>query len=252
MTDRAPAPYAGPTRRRRWPWVLLTIVVVFAIAFVVTDRLTVGVADDKVATAVADASSQYDVGSGAVDVDIHGFPFLTQALRGSFGRVDVTMRNVKVEEFTIRRLKAKLHDVDVPRSVITSGEAHNVTAARVNVTGEVDPRELSSALNVSGLKFGPAANGIRVTGPVALAGLAGDVDAVLRPRLNGNRLSFEVQSLAIDGATPSGRVSKLVETYLAGGVLLPKLPFDVQITDVSAKDGMVQVMGSGRGVTLVS
>ncbi|MGH3427526.1 MAG: hypothetical protein ACRDQZ_08150, partial [Mycobacteriales bacterium] len=108
------------------------------------------------------------------------------------------------------------------------------------------------ALNVPELKFGSAANGIRVTGPVALAGLAGDVDAVLRPRLSGNRLSFDLRSLTIDGAAPSGWRTKLVETYLAGGVVLPKLPFDVQITDVSATDGMVQVMGSGRGVTLVN
>src|SRR4051794_10285933 len=115
MADRAPI--SGSTRRRRWPWVLLTIFAVVSITFVVIDRLTAGVAEDKVRTAVADSSSQYDVDPGAVGVDIHGFPFLTQALGGSFGRVDVTMSNVKVEEFTIRRLKAELNDVKVPRSV---------------------------------------------------------------------------------------------------------------------------------------
>jgi LmeA-like phospholipid-binding len=91
-TLRMPAPGAPELRRRRhrrWPWVLLSIVIVLAVLFVVADRAAVAYAENQAAKQM-----QSQGFPTKPDVTIKGFPFLTQVAARRINDVHITASNV--------------------------------------------------------------------------------------------------------------------------------------------------------------
>ena len=76
--------------RRRWPIVLLVLLLVLVGLFVAADRIALGLAEDKAATALQSSQNLPQ----KPDVSVEGFPFLTQLLAGNFGEVVVTADDV--------------------------------------------------------------------------------------------------------------------------------------------------------------
>jgi len=232
--------------------VLLGIVVVLAVILTVVDRVANSVAEDRVATAIADSTVDYEATAGSTAVEIRGFPFLTQAATGSFGQVDVTTQNVKLRGFMLNELTAEVFDVEVPRSVLTGREAaHDVTAGRVEVAGRLDPQRLGSALNLPDLDLRVEDGRLRASGPVTLRGVTTEIDATLRPYLSDGRIAVEILELSGDAGQVSPLVRAAAADYLARGVALPDLPLGAKLTEVTIADGSVVLVGDARDVTLV-
>ncbi|MDI5966145.1 LmeA family phospholipid-binding protein [Streptantibioticus silvisoli] len=106
---------------RRWVKVLTVTVVVLAALFVAADRIAVHLADNFVAKK---ADDKYDFDNNTTSyttVDIHGFPFLTQALGRSFDHVTLTAGNLTSSDtaqspggyLTVAKVQLELHDVQV-------------------------------------------------------------------------------------------------------------------------------------------
>ncbi len=240
------------TRRRKWPWVLVGLIVVLAVVLTVIDRVAVSVAEDKVATAITESASEYETTADSTEVDIRGFPFLTQAAAGSFGRVDVTMRNVMVRDFALIELTAELSDVEAPRSVLTGREAaHNVIAGRVEAAARLDPQRLGAALNLPDLDVRAGDGRLRASGSLTVRGVATNIDATLRPYVSGDRIAVEILELSGDTRELSPLAREAVESYLTRGVALPDLSLGAKVTDVTVTDGAVILVGTARDVTLV-
>lgn len=91
-TLRMPAPGVPQLprrRRRRWPWVVLGIVIVLAVLFVVADRVAVAYAQNRAAQQM-----QSQGFPTKPDVTIKGFPFLTQVAARRLNDVHITASNV--------------------------------------------------------------------------------------------------------------------------------------------------------------
>jgi LmeA-like phospholipid-binding len=91
-TLRMPAPGAPGLprrRRRRWPWVVLGIVLVLVALFVVLDRVAVAYAENQAAQQM-----QSQGFPTKPDVTIKGFPFLTQVAAKRINDVHITASNV--------------------------------------------------------------------------------------------------------------------------------------------------------------
>jgi hypothetical protein len=94
--------------RRRWPLVVLIIVVVLAGLAVVGDRIAASYAENRIASEIQKQ------GFGArPDVTIHGFPFLTQVLDRHFPHANMTARNVREGPLTISRIDGDVREVRV-------------------------------------------------------------------------------------------------------------------------------------------
>ena len=115
------APPAPPRRRsRRWPWVLLVIVVVLAGLFVVADRIALGYAEDKAATSLQQSQQL----NQKPDVTVDGFPFLTQLAAGEFDDVTISADRLEVTERAVSltlksgRVRLAVMLTDSPDSVL--------------------------------------------------------------------------------------------------------------------------------------
>ncbi|TWH21386.1 Protein of unknown function (DUF2993) [Prauserella rugosa] len=91
------------------------------------------------------------------EVGIHGFPFLTQAVAGEYGRITVEAKSVPVQD-VLRDVdvKAELRDVDAPLSDLAQGNVDNVTIGEVD--GEVtlkasDINQISPLDNIDDLRI---------------------------------------------------------------------------------------------------
>ncbi|TXK17244.1 DUF2993 domain-containing protein [Homoserinibacter sp. GY 40078] len=95
MTQATPDPLAAP-RRRRWPWVLVALLVVVG-ALVALDLLGRQWAEAAIADRVADA---LDASDAQVEVEIGGGPLLLQLATGRLAQVELAVDDLEVGPFT--------------------------------------------------------------------------------------------------------------------------------------------------------
>ncbi|WP_317852542.1 DUF2993 domain-containing protein [Streptomyces venezuelae] len=145
--------------------VLLIIGLVLVGLLVAADRIAVGYAEDKMAEKVRTHRAAID----GTEVDISGFPFLTQALGHRLDRVDVHLKGVEAtadgRRMRIARLDSRFHDVKL------NGDYTGGTAERADGSALVTYEDLTKA-STSGatVTYGGSPGKVKVTATVDLLG----------------------------------------------------------------------------------
>lgn len=237
--------YAAPPppvrRRRRWPLVLLILLLVLVGAAVAADRVALGLAEDRAASAL---QSSQDL-SHKPDVTVEGFPFLTQLAAGSFGEVVVSAHDVTVgsaHDVHLQQIVVDLRDVTVPSDYST------VHAARATADGSFGYGELSQLL---GTQVRPGSAGRLVATPtVHVLGqtFTGTVSAVVHASTAGG-LTFDQPRVTVDGMNVPAIVSRLLAQVFAHTISLAGLPFHIQVTGVDVTPNALVVKLAGHDLT---
>ncbi|WP_330331708.1 DUF2993 domain-containing protein [Streptomyces sp. NBC_00536] len=145
---------------------ILIIAVVLGGILAGADRLAVGYAEDELAAKVQAGRGL----AGETDVNIHGFPFLTQALDRRLEQVDVKLRGVNAagpdgRKIRISELDARFHDVSL-NSSYTGGKA-----ARADGSAQISYADLTEASqNGVTVTYGGAPGKVKVTASVEVLG----------------------------------------------------------------------------------
>jgi hypothetical protein len=170
-------------RRRRWPLVVLIVVLVLAGLAVVGDRVAAAYAENRIASEI-----QKEGFGTRPDVTIHGFPFLTQVLDRHFPHAHMTARNIREGPVTISRIDGDVRDVRVD-SGFRKG-----TIGSVDGTGTISFGNLAKAAGQPGLKLtaaGPNTVKAQVDMEVATAEATAQVTKV------GNEI--RVHAVSVEG-----------------------------------------------------
>jgi len=170
-------------RRRRWPLVVLIVVLVLAGLAVVGDRVAAAYAENRIASEI-----QKEGFGARPDVTIHGFPFLTQVLDRHFPHAHMTARNIREGPVTISRIDGDVRDVRVD-SGFRKG-----TIGSVDGTGTISFGNLAKAAGQPGLKLtaaGPNTVKAQVDMEVATAEATAQVTKV------GNEI--RVHAVSVEG-----------------------------------------------------
>lgn len=204
------------------------------VALVLLVLLAVG--GDRLAARLAAGQAESQLASRGVSdphVDIHGFPFLTQALRKDFGHVTVTASAVRRGELTAHDVHADLRDVRVLST--SSG-----TAGRVTGDGVVPWSEIATVADLPvQLSAGPGGTA-RVTGSVQVLGqtLSVTADAELAVVDDEIRIRPTRVSLASGGLLDAA-LTRTIEQQLELAYPIRGLPSGVQVTSLTAEpDGV--------------
>lgn len=223
-------------------------------------------------------------------VDIHGFPFITQALAGDYSDISVNATGVPIGN-TLRDLEidADLHHVRVPLSQILSG---NVSSAKVDeVDGQVQIKasDIGRLLGLPDLTITPVSldtvegvgaqdaetereqqqqpgvtdplaqrAGIELTATIDLAGENTQVNAFGIISLSGGAVQIQPKKLQLTNGVVSGTLpDSLLQGFLGKFATslssndLP-LPFKVQVGGVQVQSGALVVQGKADNVVLSS
>ena len=215
---------------------LLVVVLLLLGLLVVADRVAVGYAEDQVATQVAEKGGL----KGTPEVDITGFPFLTQAIGGRYDDVRISLTAAELGQPEGTRADIALHGVQVPLSAVLSGSVREVPVERIDGTATLSYALLSAQLK-GDTTLTREGDGLRITRTVEILGQTLPLTAAGQVTLDGNDLVVDVQQAAGAGVdVPDWLLSRAVD-LLDLRYTVPALPFGLQLTSVTPTDDGVDL-----------
>jgi len=225
---------------------VLIAVVILGVLLVVIDRIAVSVANRAVAERIR---TELDL-SESPQVQVHGFPFLTQAVRGRYKDVDVRIPNIDSGPLQDVTVDARLQGVRAPLDDMIGGRLEQVPVSTITGTVAVRYDDLARASGVPGLTISPNGDTLRVTGQVNVAGRRIGATALARVRVVDGDLVVTAEQATIDGTEAPPAVLTAAARLLSFRVSPSELPLALRITGVQTGPESLTVSAEAHNVTL--
>lgn len=173
--------------------VAVTGVVVLAF-LLLADRFAAMYAQDKAAEKLKDTMGL----ATTPEINIHGFPFLTQVFDKRLDRVDVAVPDVAADRVSIAEVRASAHDVSIVGSLPSSIQGAVIGSVDGDVLLSFD--DLNRELGSSQAKFTKdGENRIKVTGELPFPGQKVLLGAEAHIRRDGDRaVSTTIDQMRVD------------------------------------------------------
>ncbi len=215
---------------------LLVVALLLLGLLVVGDRVAVGFAEDKVATEIAAKGGL----QGTPEVDITGFPFLTQAIGGRYDDVRISLTAAELGQPEGTRADIALHGVRVPLSAVLSGSVSEVPVDRIDGTATLSYALLSAQLE-GDTTVTREGSRLRIARTVELLGQTVPLTAAGTVTLDGNDLVVDVQQVAGAGVEVPDWLLSRATGLLDLRYTVPALPFGLKLTSVTPADDGVEL-----------
>jgi DUF2993 family protein len=235
--------YDGPARRRRHPLRIIIIVVIVLIALLVgLDFAARAFAENKAASEI-----QQQGFPKKPNVDIEGFPFLTQVASHHFQDIQISSSNVTEGPLDIQSINASMKNVHI------NGAFSGGSVGTLNGTASITFTALANAMTSEAGSLGQLANAgltLSAAGPNEVKATLNVVvvsgTAVWRvTRTASNEINI---SLVSAGGLPTSLLSPLSDVT----VQIPKLPLGLKIQSISVTpNGLVGTL-TGQNVSFGS
>ncbi len=191
---------------------------------------------------VADQLTEQAGLAGTPDVDVRGFPFLTQALAGRYDDVRISLTADELGQPEGTRADIQLTGVQIPLSAVMSGDVQEVPVDRIDGTATLSYELLSDQLGGDST-LTPEGDGLRVTKTVELMGYTLPLTASGTVSLDGDQLVVDVERASGAGVELPGFLVEQASDLLDLRYQVPALPFGLQLTSVTpSADGVVVVV----------
>ncbi|SCG61941.1 LmeA family phospholipid-binding protein [Micromonospora halophytica] len=258
MAEAYPAYEERPRRRGRKVLVtLLVLLLLLAGLLVVADRVAAGVAERAIADQVEQEIAKQQAQSAPPQVDVGGFPFLTQVLGGRYERISIVLTDVRGavggNAVSVPRLDVDARNVQASLDTLRSGQG-DVVAETVDGTGTVTYDSLAKLLDRPGLKLGEQDGRLVVTAPVDILGqkltVTGTADVTVA---EGNKVALRFNDLDAEGLPAVPLARTLLSNFardISVDVPLPELPFQLNVRKVEPRPEGLTVTADAKDVPL--
>ncbi|HEY2946927.1 MAG TPA: DUF2993 domain-containing protein [Micromonosporaceae bacterium] len=233
---------------------LVVLLIVLAGLLLIADRAGAALAERTVADEVKKEVAARGVTSSEPDVEIAGFPFLTQVARGRYDKIRIVMRDVAGQGVQLPRLDVEARDVTASARTLMNGEGR-VIAEQVSGTATIGYASVANLINQPGLRLSEQDGRLLVNLPVEVLGqrltLAGTADLAVA----GSKIRVRFRDLKAEGVPdiPAARnLINQVADKISVDVALPALPFDLAVQKVTPRPDGLAITASARGVPLNS
>ena len=223
---------------------IISLVVLLGL-LVVADRVTVNIAEQKVAEQIARQGGL----DGTPAVDITGFPFLTQAIAGHYDDIRIALTAQELKQPAGTRANVSLRGVDVPLSDALSGSVSQIPVDRVDGTATLSYALLAAQLGGDST-LRREGNGLRITKTVTVLGQTLPLSATGTVRLDGNVLVLDVADVTGAGVQVPRAMLSRVSHLLDLSYRVPALPFGLKLTSVRPAAAGVVVTVAARHTVL--
>jgi hypothetical protein len=227
---------------------LVAVVVLLLIVggvLVVVDRVGVGIAEGRVAEQLAARGGL----AGTPEVDITGFPFLTQAVSGEYDDVRIHLTADELGQPAGTRADVSLRGVHVPLSDALSGSVSQIPVDRVDGTATLSYALLAEQLG-GDTTLTQDGDGIRLTKSVTVLGFDFSVTATGTVALDGQDVVVDVTDASAGAVDVPDFVLNTAEDLLDFSYRVPALPFGLELTGVQPAAEGVDVRVEARDTVL--
>jgi hypothetical protein len=227
---------------------LAVVLVGLLLLLIIADRVGVGIAENRAAALLQNSQKlRYEP-----QVDITGFPFLTQVAGKELDEVDVTAKDVPLGSNGVTilasRLTVAMQQVDFDYSFDRVTVGHGTGQALVSY------RQLNSVLPGVDLSYGGAADKVHasVTTDLPVVGRR-TIGLTLDPKLAGDAVNFGVSAITGLPSSVTGflldEVRQRISSVVGRNVSLTDIPFQLRVTGVSAQPDGISVGLAGERLT---
>lgn len=204
---------------------LITLVIVVGL-LIGADFAGRAIAESMAATQLAERS-----GVTNPDLDIHGFPFLTQAIGGTYDHVTLTADGVMLGTVPAKAA-VDAYDVHYPLSDAVHGRTDGMTADRAVVTLRTPTSSFTTLLNAPGVTLTAGSQGqVQVGTTVTVAGKTLPITADASVSVSDGVLHLKPGTVSfggVDSTVLPAAVQAAAAKALTFDVPLDGLPVDVQ------------------------
>jgi hypothetical protein len=225
---------------------VIGLVVLLAV-LVAADRIAVAVAQGEVAERVAAEAGLDD----EPDVQITGFPFLTQVVAGRYDDVRIQLDAADLDQPAGTRADIHLRGVDLPLSDALSGSVAQIPVERIDGVALLPYDLLAEAIGPD-TSLERAGEQVTITRTVDVLGQQAELTAAGQVTLDGDQLVIDVENASAAGVDVPDAVVSAGSDLLALRYDLPQLPFGLELTGVAPGAQGVEVSAESPGAVLGS
>jgi LmeA-like phospholipid-binding len=223
----------------------LVIVLILLIGLVIAaDRIGLVVAQDAIAKNV---ESQYHL-DHKPEVKIKGFPFLTQALNGRYGEIDVNVGDFTQLGVHLTGTAVTLKGVDAPLSDALHNDPSGFVADTAISTATVPYADVDKEAP-RGMKVSAEGKALKVRGPVTVLGVSRTVTATVTVKPSGRSVRVLPETVDAGGATIP---MALVQQAFTFTMPVKGLPLNTRISDVQVLPEGLRVTTTAQHINLES
>ncbi|MER5458255.1 DUF2993 domain-containing protein [Micromonospora sp. NPDC002389] len=252
----------GRRPRRRGRKVLIGFVVLLLVLvglIVIADRVAANVAERTIADEVRQQVAQQGAQSSPPEVELGGFPFLTQVLDGRYERITIRLRDVQGsvqgDAVALPSLDVDARNVRASLDTLRTGQGE-VVAETVNGTGTISYQSLAALLDREGLTLGEQDGKLAVTAPLDVLGqrltVTGIAEIVVGEQ---GQIALRFEDLDAEGLPNVAIARTLLNNFarsISVDVPLPELPFQLTVREVVPRPEGLTVTADARDVPINS
>lgn len=209
--------------------VAISLVVLVGL-LVAADRLGVAYAEDRVATQLQEELALTET----PEVDITGFPALTQAIAGRYDDVRLELSAADVAGLADLDVTVELHGLHITLGELFSDEVEVIPVERIDGAVSVPYSTVAQQIG-DGVRVGRGDGGVVVTDTFEVLGQDIEVSGTGEVTVLGpQRLGVTVVALNLGGVDIPGFLIDQLQEQLSFTYDLPPLPFGLAVTDARA------------------
>lgn len=230
----------------------LTIaLVLFAGLLVLADRGLAAVSGN----AAADQIKLHEGLHEDADVTFEGFPFVTQAVRGKFRNVSITIRDLERGGLTIDRIDAKLQDVKIDLRDALSGKVRAVPVNRGHATARVTYGDLGTFLasKPGNIRLNVRAGKVYVVSSFGVPGVGQtDVEGTPTLRVTDTSVRIVVSNVHVvtGPATLTAALAAAAAARASFTIPFDEMPFGIQVESATLAPTALVVEASATGLII--
>jgi hypothetical protein len=224
--------------------VLIVIAVLLIGGLIAADRIGVMVAQNEIGRKVAQQNNLPETPK----VSIHGFPFLTQAIGGTYDRIDVNVGDYTTpENITVHDLKIQLSGLHASLGDVINNNTSNITAD-TGTASAIIPFDVIQKRAPSSVKsISASGSDLQVKGTFSVAGFI-RTPLTITARLATTAKGIAVTPDTVQGATGPSIPVGLLQQTLTFVVPVSNLPIGSRISQIEVTPTGVRVAATANNV----
>jgi LmeA-like phospholipid-binding len=227
---------------------LLIVLGVLVVLLLVADRVA-SVYAGKSAARYLDKRADF---ASSPTVDIHGFPFLTQAFSGRYRDVEIRSGTVTVGSVRASSLDVHLHGAHLPLSDAFGGTITSLPVDSITGTVSFSYPELVQLSKIPDLSLSESHGELAVTATLMVpgSGITAPVSGRAAVSVVGDAVRLNVSDISVAGLSLPAAALAQLEAALAVPIPIPALPFGLVVQSVTATANGVVITGSASQVVI--
>ncbi|MGH3716753.1 MAG: LmeA family phospholipid-binding protein [Micromonosporaceae bacterium] len=232
---------------------LLVIALVLVGLVVAADRGAAYAAEGKISEQVAQKAAERDITmQGQPEVDVEGFPFLTQVFGGEYDAITIRMRKVSMDGVTAERLDVRATGVKAELTDVMNGTG-DIRAGHVTGEATLAFSAVEEMIGAKGAKVDSSGDKLLIHVPYTTGSITIQAVAEATVKVTDGKVAISVESIRPEkGELPSYAQSAL-DAYartLSREIALPKLPYDMTLESAKVTAAGVVATASADNVPL--